>query len=61
VVVEDVSMDADLAVEAQTSEATYMYVHAQLDVCIHLSRFEFDGWSGRVEVAKLMFCRVGTF
>jgi hypothetical protein len=51
-------MDVDLAVEAQISEVTY--VHALLDVCIHLSRFEFNRWSGRVESVRL-FCMVPTF
>jgi hypothetical protein len=51
-VVVDVAMEADLAVEAQT--IVVMYVHALLDLCIHLPRFEFNGWSGRVESVKLL-------
>lgn len=40
VVVVDMAMDVDLAVEAQTSDVTY--VHALLDVCIRLFRLEFN-------------------
>jgi hypothetical protein len=45
-------MDVDLAVEAQTSDVTY--VHALLVVCIHLFRLKFNGWSSRVGNVKLL-------
>jgi hypothetical protein len=53
VVAVDMAMDVDLAVEAQTSDLTY--VHALLDVCIHLFRLKFNGWSSRVGNGKLLF------
>lgn len=52
VVAVDMAMDVDLAVEAQTSDVTY--VHALIVVYIHPFRLKFNGWSSRVGNVKLL-------